>query len=538
MGLGHVDYGNQSGTDHGRNNTATLPLGGGKSWNSQDFRRLVNSVSRRDKGHVIDYNVHPDSTDYDTHEIHPGPDGYIYFTQQKHDRVGRISTDGRVEYFDMPVGSHPHGIRFDHDGRLYVSFEYLDQLVELDRINGAILNTYSVAFDDPDVEGVVGPHGFAVDQKNRLWYTGKSSDVIGMVDPATGEQEKYTLPTRANFTANFGHDIDSKASGPINVELDQDGNAWFVCLQTSQIGKVSTTGEVSEYTIEGLASDGNTRPINIFQGPDGAIWVTVEGDNTSTPDQPNQTNGGIARFDPDTESFIGYQQYRSKGAGGAVGENGSSVWFQYQEEALIQLEVNDQGRVYQSTFDLPDIGQRTMHRIAQGPDGNMWFTSLHQDTIGTITTDSTGLPVYGFKDNGVDSAYLSAYPQELTQFLQQRNRIAQQESLFLSSTKNAQSLATHRFSDSITGTTIWSIDRDEIKAMKRSDRYSFEGRDFRVYRELNDADGLVPIYEADLLSSDVRSWSTDADDFADANRFSSPEIAWFAKPFPLGDISS
>ena len=74
--------------------------------------------------------------------------------------------------------------------------------------------------------------------------------------------------------------------------------------------------------------------------------------------------------------------------------------------------------------------------------------------------------------------------------------------------------------------------------MKRSDRYSFEGRDFRVYRELNDADGLVPIYEDDLLSSDVRSWSTDADDFADANRFSSPEIAWFAKPFPLGDISS
>ena len=65
-----------------------------------------------------------------------------------------------------------------------------------------------------------------------------------------------------------------------------------------------------------------------------------------------------------------------------------------------------------------------------------------------------------------------------------------------------------------TGATVWSVDRDEIKEFKASDRYSLEGRDFRVYRNSNAVDGLVPVYESDHLQSDVRGWSTNADDFS------------------------
>ena len=41
------------------------------------------------------------------------------------------------------------------------------------------------AFDDPSVEGVVGPHGLDVDDKGRLWYAGKSSDTLGYYDITT-----------------------------------------------------------------------------------------------------------------------------------------------------------------------------------------------------------------------------------------------------------------------------------------------------------------------------------------------------------------
>ena len=55
-----------------------------------------------------------------------------------------------------------------------------------------------------------------------------------------------------------------------------------------------------------------------------------------------------------------------------------------------------------------------------------------------------------------------------------------------------------------TGATVWSVDRDEVKEFKALDRYSLEGRDFRVYRNANAVDGLVPVYESDHLQSDVR----------------------------------
>jgi hypothetical protein len=267
--------------------------------------------------------------------------------------------------------------------------------------------------------------------------------------------------------------------------------------------------------------------------------VTVEGDD---PDQDppidNKAKGGIARFDPETESFIGYQQYRSKGAGGAVGQDGESVWFQYQEDALVQLKINDEGRTSQTTFDIPDIGKRVMHRIAQGPDGNMWFTSNQADAISTITTSTSGLPVYGFKTQKMQSSYLTALPQELIKLDLNNDRLTNLDPLFLSSVKNKQSVATHRFSDVLTGSTVWSVDRDEIKKLKASDGYSLEGRDFRVYRDLNDADGLIPVYESDHLKTDVRGWSTNVDDFSNTNRFSEPSIAWYANSYPLGDISS
>jgi streptogramin lyase len=49
---------------------------------------------------------------------------------------------------------------------------------------------------DPQIQGIVGPHGFAIDQQNRLWYAGRTSDVLGWVDPETGEHRRFELPTR------------------------------------------------------------------------------------------------------------------------------------------------------------------------------------------------------------------------------------------------------------------------------------------------------------------------------------------------------
>jgi hypothetical protein len=417
-----------------------------------------------------------------------------------------------------------------------VTLEYVDKLAELDPLNGTIIKEFDISFDDPSVEGVVGPHGFAIDKKNRLWYTGKSSDVIGWVDPASGEQRRYVLDTRANFGANFGHGILSNASGPINIEIDDAGNAWFVNLLTSEIGRIDTSNNLKLFPIMDLASEGNTRPINVFQGPDGYIWVTVEGDNNSSlPANSLQNKGGIARFDQSTETFIGYQQYKSKGAGGTVGATKDTVWFQYQEEALVELKIDADGRETQTNYELPSIGQRVMHRIAHGPDGNMWFTSLMQDTVSVLTTVHAGLPVHAFQNQSNKGEYLTALPDEMTLLQQHNSGFGSQEGLFLSSLDPLHSTATHRFKDQLTGGNVWSIDPQQITSNLNNQRYVYEGLDFRVFSNPQASDHLIPVYEAEFQrrgsQRGLRSWAVDPSDFGQG--FSDPKIAWYAHPFPV-----
>jgi streptogramin lyase len=539
MGLGHGEIIQDitAGMAIGARKPAQINNGG--SWSAQAFRRYFNQASRQKTGDVIDYQIRTDSDEagvYDTHEIHASRNGLIYFTQQKHDRAGYIRPDGAIKLFEMPEGSHPHGIRLDQNNRLFITLEYQDKLAEIDPINGTILREFDISFDDPSNEGVVGPHGLAIDTEGKLWYTGKSSDVIGWVNPANGEQQKFILPTRANFGANFSHGILSNASGPIHVEIDQSGNAWFVNLLTSEIGRISGDGSIKFFEISGLASVDNTRPINVIPGPDGKIWVTVEGNNdASIPSDSLASKGGIARFDPITETFIGYQQSTSKGAGGAVGATKDSIWFQYQEQSLEELTIDQNGRQFQTSFALPEIGQRVMHRITRGPEGNMWFTSLMQDTVSVLTTDNAGIPVYSFREEKGKLQYLSALPDEITGLQQDQSGYSKQEGLFLSALKGRHSVPTHRYKDNLTGRHLWTIDRrdteTELFAFKENSRYSYEGRDFRVYPNRDSADGLIPIYQAFNPRTHSIEWSDTRKDFSKG--FQDVRIAWYAEPFPI-----
>lgn len=509
------------------------PIGTGTPWTEEGFRDYFFAVSKRSSGEVTDYSVHlPSDGDlYDTHEIYAGPDGMVYFTQRMHDRVGRFTLDGRVELFDLPEGSRPHGLRFSSTGDWYVTLENFDEIVELSKEDGSVDATHSVAFDDPNIQGIVGPHGFAIDQQDRLWYTGRTSDVLGWVDPATGEHRRFELPTRSEIAPNFDHEVvKTEASAPINIEFDREGNAWFVNLQTNQIGRIDLQNQMSLFDIEGFGTD-NTRPINIFQGPDGFIWVTTEGDNATSAENTQQSLGGIARFDPSTETFEAYPQKLSKGAGGALGVKDNSVWFQYTEDALVRLMVDDSGRGDQQTFPLPEIGERVMHRINQGPDGNMWFTSLAADVVSRLVTDQQGLPVYGFDQTQTGDQYLSALPWEWTYLLQPDSGYDSPDPLFLSPPAEEEAIATSRFWDVLTGQAVWTIDGDERTNWLSSPRYQFWGEDFHVYDELSDASGLIPVYrafDADHLSL---LWYTDATS-VDPLIHESSSVAWFAHAIP------
>ena len=91
---------------------------------------------------------------------------------------------------------------------------------------------------------------------NALWFTELKANRIGRIT-TTGHATEYSLPT--------------PQSGPTGITVGSDGALWFTELYADRIGRLDPkTGAVREYPIprRGFA------PYQITTGPDGALWFT------------------------------------------------------------------------------------------------------------------------------------------------------------------------------------------------------------------------------------------------------------------------
>src|SRR4029078_1923512 len=57
-----------------------------------------------------------------------------------------------------------------------------------------------------------------------IWYSGQKANVLGRLDPNTGEIKEFKLKTQG--------------SGPDGLAEDRDGNIWYTAKLTGQLGKL------------------------------------------------------------------------------------------------------------------------------------------------------------------------------------------------------------------------------------------------------------------------------------------------------------
>jgi virginiamycin B lyase len=96
-----------------------------------------------------------------------------------------------------------------------------------------------------------------------VWYTGQRANVIGRLNPATGEFKEFPLPT--------------PKSGPHGLVADKDGNIWYTGNAAGLIGKLDAkTGQVTEYKMPDPAARDPHTPIFDARG---ILWFTVQGGN-------------------------------------------------------------------------------------------------------------------------------------------------------------------------------------------------------------------------------------------------------------------
>ena len=213
-----------------------------------------------------------------------GDDGTVYVTDFDSGRLRAVSPDGATRTVVYGDGfSHPFGIVFGPDGKLYVETDDNDQgghsidtgtiwRVDVTRSNG---NAEVVARD------LGRPRGLVFLPDGRLVMADHMHHVVSILDPASGVVTPLAgaldVPGHQNATGPA-----ARFAQPYDVVRLPDGDLVVSELDNHRLRRITLAGVVTDYAGTGVAGnlDG---PIAVatFDGPqglalgaDGALYVT------------------------------------------------------------------------------------------------------------------------------------------------------------------------------------------------------------------------------------------------------------------------
>src|SRR4051812_45327274 len=141
-----------------------------------------------------------------------------------------------------------------------------------------------------------------------------------------------------------------------------DGALWFTERRGEAIGRVTTSGTVTEFPVPTSTDDPLPDPQGIAAGPDGALWFTEQtGDSVDRV----TTEGVFTRYTlPGYATRNGGSRARSAIPAGPDG----ALWFLETAPAAIG-RITTAGAI--TEFPVPD-GQP--QDLVAGPDGALWMT--------------------------------------------------------------------------------------------------------------------------------------------------------------------
>ncbi|GIU52850.1 cytochrome C [Shewanella sp. KT0246] len=162
-----------------------------------------------------------------------GKDGIIWWVGQWGNILGRLDPiSGDLKEYTLPDGTYPHSVSLDKDLRPWF----------LGNKNGTVgyldLNTETFkVFKMPD-KNARDPHTGVFDNKGLFWFTLQHSNMIGKLDPSTGDIQLVSLPT--------------PNSRPYGIKLDSNGTPWVSCNGSNCLIKVNKqTMALDEITLPG-----------------------------------------------------------------------------------------------------------------------------------------------------------------------------------------------------------------------------------------------------------------------------------------------
>jgi virginiamycin B lyase len=177
-----------------------------------------------------------------------------------------------IKTWQVPTpGSRPHDPLASKDGAIWYSGQMANVLGRLDPTSGQFK-------EYPLKTPHSGPHGLVEDKDGNIWYTGNTGQLVGKLDPKTGAVTEYKMPN-------------PEAKDPHSLVFDQSGILWFTLQNSNMIGRLDPkTGEVKLVT----APTPKSRPYGILVNSKGIPFTVLFGTNK------------VARIDPNTMELKEY----------------------------------------------------------------------------------------------------------------------------------------------------------------------------------------------------------------------------------------
>ena len=191
-----------------------------------------------------------------------GPDGNVWFVEATANRVGRVTPAGTVTAFSAGI----------------------DVALRPDEYHGGSRRQSLV-------------HGVQP-RSHRAHHAGRRRDRMGrpgrrsraarhhgrpgrqpLVHPVRERPDRGHLANRRDPNA---FSITGSGDSPYGIAAGPDGNLWFTENGSSEIGRMTTSGVLTEFTLPS-----GSQPTGITRGPDGNMWFTL-----------NANPGSIGRITP------------------------------------------------------------------------------------------------------------------------------------------------------------------------------------------------------------------------------------------------
>lgn len=283
-----------------------------------------------------------------------GPDGAVWFGEDV-GSIGRITVDGEITEYPLPDAHYAR--RFPvagPDGAVWFT-DPVPNVIGRITPEGDI-PTYAIPSGveryDEDLNLTFTssyPVGIALGADQAFWFTELDTSQIGRLS-TDGEFTEYPTPTAD--------------SGPVGITLGPDGAIWFIERTANQIGRITTDGEITEYPVPTPESF----LLRITGGPDGAVWFT-------------EFNGNkIGRLSMDGEFTEFVLPTAESGPVGITAGSDTAIWFTEYNANKIGC-ITPEGEITEYEIPTPDS---VPFNIAIGADGAVWFTENARSKIGRL----------------------------------------------------------------------------------------------------------------------------------------------------------